>query len=155
MAKLAILGAILGALLVMSRAVAAHRATITTVHTDELEIGLRGGRCREQVQRQGLEHCEQLFEDATMEGGQGGSMGWGREGECMSQMMQSRHFRPCCQQLRQMDVQCRCEGLRQVVRQQMGEFRGQGSRGMVMCASNLPNICGFGPQYCDIRAVSY
>ncbi|KAL3733588.1 hypothetical protein ACJRO7_023021 [Eucalyptus globulus] len=153
MAKLAILGAILGALLVMSRAVTANRATITTVNVDEPENqGRRGGSCYEQVQRQGLEHCEQLFEDAMMYGGQGGQ---GGQGECMSEMMQSRHFRPCCQQLRQMDDRCRCEGVRQVVRQQMGEIRGQGSQGMMRCASNLPNMCGFGPQHCDIRAISY
>ncbi|KAI6687443.1 hypothetical protein NL676_024271 [Syzygium grande] len=159
MAKLAILGAILGALLVMSHAMAANRAIITTVDIDEPENKRhRGGSCYEQIQRQGLEQCEQLFEDAMRYDGQGGSGRWGGQGgkgECTSEMTQSRHFRPCCQQLRQMEDQCRCGGLRQVMRQQMDEFGGRESQDMMRCAWNLPNMCGFGPQYCDIRAIWY
>ncbi|KAL3733586.1 hypothetical protein ACJRO7_023019 [Eucalyptus globulus] len=189
MAKLATLAAILGVLLAVSHAVSASRATITTVDIDEAENQRRrgGGSCYEQVQRQDLNHCEQLFEDVVRFGGGqygGGQYGgdqygrdqygrgqyggdqyggrgsgqFGGQGQCSSQQLrQSRHFRPCCQQLRQLDDQCRCEGLREVVREQTGGFGGQGSRGqgsrgqLSQCARNLPNICGFGPQYCEIR----
>ncbi|XP_010064410.2 2S albumin-like [Eucalyptus grandis] len=152
MAKLAILGAILGALLVMSRAVTANRATITTVNVDEPENQVhRGESCYEQVQRQGLEHCEQLFEDAMMYGGQGpGRPRRVHERDDAVEALQA--VLPAAEaDGRPLPV----PGVRQVVRQQVGEFRGQGSQGMMRCASNLPNMCGFGPQYCDIRAISY
>ncbi|XP_010064409.2 2S albumin-like [Eucalyptus grandis] len=182
MAKLATLAAILGVLLAVSHAVSASRATITTVDIDEAENQRRGGgrSCYEQVERQDLNHCEQLFEDVMRYGGgryggdqygRGqyggdqygddrygqGSGRWGGQGQCSSQQLrQSRHFRPCCQQLRQLDDQCRCEGLREIVREQTGGFGGQGSQGQLsQCARNLPNICGFGPQHCEIRGMGY
>jgi len=54
--------------------------------------------------------------------------------------------------VRRMDVQCRCEGLRQVVRQQLGDLRGEEMREMMECARNLPNQCCLSPQRCEIRS---
>ncbi|XP_030453630.1 2S seed storage albumin protein-like [Syzygium oleosum] len=161
MAKIATLAAILGVLLVMSHAAAANRATITTVDIEEPENQKRrGGSCYEQIERQDLDRCEQLFEDVLRcGGGQYGERQFGGDqyGECQcssQQLRQSRHFRPCCQQLRQLDDPCRCKGLREVVREQKGGFGGQGSQeDVTRCVRNLNNVCGFESRYCDIRAM--
>ncbi|XP_048130339.1 2S seed storage albumin protein-like [Rhodamnia argentea] len=151
MAKLATLAAILGVLLVMSHAVAANRATITTVNIDEPENQRRcGGSCYEQVEM--LDHCEQLFEDVIQGGsrygygGYGGGRYGGGYDQCSGQQLrQSRHFEPCCNELRRMDDECRCQGLREVIREQMGGYGGRGSQDEVRrCARNLQNMCGLG-----------
>ncbi|KAI3441619.1 AAI domain-containing protein [Psidium guajava] len=159
MAKLATLAAILGVLLVMSHAVAANRATITTVDIDEPENQRRrGGSCYEQAEM--LDHCEQLFEDVIQGGGRyggsryggdryGGGYGsgrWGGQVQCSGQQLrQSRHFGPCCNELRQLDDECRCQGLREVIREQMGGYGERGSQDEVRrCARNLQSMCGFG-----------
>ncbi|KAI6687439.1 hypothetical protein NL676_024267 [Syzygium grande] len=142
MAKLATLAAIFAAFLLMSHVVTADWTTITSVEIDE--EGLRSGwSCREQLQRQDLDRCEQLFEDIAR-GGQGGSE---RE-----RMETSKSLRPCCEQLRQVQEGCRCEGIRRIVREKQGELRGEGSREVVRSARQLPSTCGVGPQPCEIRA---
>ncbi|XP_048131101.1 abscisic acid and environmental stress-inducible protein-like [Rhodamnia argentea] len=220
MAKLATLAAILGVLVVVSHAVAANSATITTVDIDEPENQrCRGGSCYEQAER--LDRCEQLFEDVIQGGGgygggryggdrygggygseryggcryggdrYGGSYGgygggryggdrygggyggygggrygggryggdryggrfggygsgrWGGQDQCSGQQLrQSRHFEPCCNELRQLDDECRCQGLREVIREQIGGYGGRGSQDEVRrCARNLQNMCGLG-----------
>ncbi|XP_050248662.1 2S seed storage albumin protein-like [Quercus robur] len=58
----------------------------------------------------------------------------------------------CCHQLRQMDRDCRCEGLNEMMRQQRGQFQGQELiREMMQMAENLPNECNLSPQRCDIE----
>ncbi|XP_048130344.1 2S seed storage albumin protein-like [Rhodamnia argentea] len=139
MANFATLAAIFAGLLVMSHVASAHRTIITTVEIDEDDERRGSGSCHEQVQTEGLEQCEQLFHDI----GQGGS-----------QLMESQHFRPCCQELRQVEQQCRCRGIRQVVREEQSEFRHQGMQRVVKSARELPSACGFSsPHHCEIRAI--
>lgn len=145
MAKLATLAAIFAAFLLMSHVAGAHWTTITSVEIDE-EGPRRGGSCREQLQRQDLERCEQLFGDIAR-GGRGGSK---RE-----RMESSENLRPCCEQLRQVQERCRCVGIRRIVREQQGEFRGEGSQEVARSARHLPLTCGVGPQHCEIRAAWY
>lgn len=89
MAKIATLAAILGVLLVISHAAAANRATITTVDIEEPENQKRrSGSCYEQIERQDLDRCEQLFKDVLRFGGdQYGERQFGgdRYGECRAQ----------------------------------------------------------------------
>ncbi|KAI3441614.1 AAI domain-containing protein [Psidium guajava] len=145
MAKLATVAAIFVAFLLMSHVVAAHWTTITSVEINE--EGPRSGRsCHEQLQRQDLDHCEYLFEDIA-HGGRGGSE---RE-----RMESSENLRPCCEQLRQVHEGCRCEGIRHIVSEHRGEFRGEGSHEVARSARHLPSTCGFGPQHCEIRAAWY
>ncbi|XP_030453631.1 2S seed storage albumin protein-like [Syzygium oleosum] len=147
MAKLATLAAIFAAFLLMSHVVEAHWTTITSVEIDEDGDGpRRGGSCREQLQRQDLNRCEQLFGDIA-HGRRGGSE---RE-----RMESSENLRPCCEQLRQVQEGCRCEGIRRIVREQQGEFRGKGSHEVARSARRLPSTCGVAPQYCEIRAAWY
>ncbi|KAK3424178.1 2S albumin [Eucalyptus grandis] len=145
MAKLATLAAIFAAFLLMSHVVEAHWTTITSVEIDE-EGPRRGGSCQEQFQRQDLDRCEQLFEDIAR-GGRGAS--------AKERMESSESLRPCCEQLRQVQEGCRCEGIKWIVREQQGEYRGEGSHEVVRSARRLPLTCGVGPQPCEIRAAWY
>ncbi|KAL3733594.1 hypothetical protein ACJRO7_023027 [Eucalyptus globulus] len=143
MANFATLAAIFAALLVMSHAASAHRTTITTVEIDEDNERSRRGSCHEQVQTQGLEQCEQLMMDI----GRGGSRMGGGERE---RLMHSKHFRPCCQQLRQVEERCRCQGIRQVVREEQSEFSREGMQRVARSARDLPSACGFSsPRRCE------
>ncbi|KAF8023842.1 hypothetical protein BT93_F1121 [Corymbia citriodora subsp. variegata] len=145
MAKLATLAAIFAAFLLMSHVVEAHWTTITSVEIDE-EGPRRGGSCREQLRRQDLGRCEQLLEDVARGG-------W--RASVRERMESSESLRPCCEQLRQVQEGCRCEGIRQIVRDQQGQFRGQGSLEVARSARRLPSTCGVGPQQCEIRAAWY
>jgi hypothetical protein len=133
MARLATLAALFAALLLVAHA-AAFRTTITTVNIDE--EGRGGESCREQVQRQqNLNHCQRFMRQQSHSGNQ----------------MQQQGFQQCCQQLRQMDERCRCEGLRQAVMQQLGQLRGEEMQDIVESARDLPNQCRLSPQRCEIR----
>ncbi|XP_030542877.1 2S seed storage albumin protein [Rhodamnia argentea] len=148
MTNFATLAAIFAALLVTSRVASAYRTTITTVEIDDDKNERRGsGSCHEQVQTHGLEQCEQLFHDI----GHGGSRFGSSERE---RMMESHHFRPCCQQLRQVEEQCRCHGIRQIVREEQREVRREGMHRLVRSARDLPSECGFSsPRQCEMRAI--
>ncbi|KAL3733589.1 2S albumin-like [Eucalyptus grandis] len=145
MAKLATLAAIFAAFLLMSHVIEAHWTTITSVEIDE-EAPRRSGSCHEQLHRQDLNRCEQLFEDIAR-----GSPGR----RARERMESSESLRPCCEQLRQVQEGCRCEGIRQVARGQQGEFRGEGSLEVARSARRLPSTCGVAPQHCEIKAAWY
>lgn len=68
-----------------------------------------------------------------------------------NQKQQQHNFQRCCQQLKRMDEQCRCEGLRQMVKQRQGELQAHEMREMMQCARDLPNECGVGPDRCAMR----
>ncbi|XP_010064931.1 2S albumin [Eucalyptus grandis] len=147
MARVAVTAAVLALLVVAASAT--YRTTITTVEFDEEANPRRGGggsgsgsqQCRQRILRQQLHKCEQFITQGRglivlprhEEGGQGS-------------------LQQCCQQLRQIDQQCRCEGLKQIVQeqQQQGQLQGQELREVVQKAQNLPNMCRLGPQRCDI-----
>ncbi|XP_062170565.1 2S seed storage albumin protein-like [Alnus glutinosa] len=142
MARLATLATLFAALLLVAHAAAAFHTTVTTVDVDDnIENQQRRGEsCREQVQRQqNLNHCQRYMRQQC----ESGSFEDGN---------QQQHLQQCCQQLRRMDEQCRCEGLRQVVRQQQGELRGEEMREMMECARHMPNQCHLSPQRCEIRS---
>ncbi|KAI4388334.1 hypothetical protein MLD38_000671 [Melastoma candidum] len=59
-------------------------------------------------------------------------------------------MRPCCQQLRVMDTECMCEGLREMMMEQMMEMGGFGGRDMEEMVRNLPSLCGMEPGMCNM-----
>ncbi|KAE8125625.1 hypothetical protein FH972_020408 [Carpinus fangiana] len=145
MARLATLAALFAALLLVAHATA-FRTTITTVDVDEdmeNQQGRRGGEsCRRQAQRQqNLNECQRYMRQQCQSGSYDGN-----------NQQQQEQFEQCCQQLRQMDERCRCEGLRQAVMQQQGEMRGEEMRKVMECARDLPNQCRLSPQRCEIRS---
>ncbi|KAJ9182729.1 hypothetical protein P3X46_006689 [Hevea brasiliensis] len=60
----------------------------------------------------------------------------------------------CCNQLQQMDSQCRCEGLRQAIQRQQSQrqIQGQVVRQAYQLAQNLPSECGVSPRRCQIQS---
>ncbi|KAI3416581.1 AAI domain-containing protein [Psidium guajava] len=141
MARLAVTAAALALLFVAASAT--YRTTITTVEfDDEANPGRRGGsqQCRQRVSRQQLQQCEQYITQ-----GRGYIVLPRHEGSQESPEQ-------CCQQLKKLDPQCQCEGLKQIVRerQQRGEHQGQELKEVVQRAQNLPKECGLRLQHCDI-----
>lgn len=90
-------------LIVLLAAVAAF-ATTTTTTVEIVNSGESRGRCRQQIERQRLSSCEQYLRDSSrfelMPENEGG--GWREE------------FPRCCEELEQINEQCRCEAVKQV-----------------------------------------
>ncbi|KAG5546391.1 hypothetical protein RHGRI_018542 [Rhododendron griersonianum] len=87
----------------------ATRTTITTTVVEEENPGQQQ-RCREQIQRQqNLHDCQRYLQQQA------------REYEVAmitnQNPQQQQQLRQCCQQLENLDDQCRCEGIREAVRQ--------------------------------------
>ncbi|KAI4321914.1 hypothetical protein MLD38_035241 [Melastoma candidum] len=61
----------------------------------------------------------------------------------------SRHMRPCCQQLRMMDSECRCEGLKEMMMEEMMEM-GFDGRDLEAMIRNLPSMCRIEPRMCSM-----
>ncbi|KAK3024301.1 hypothetical protein RJ639_043163 [Escallonia herrerae] len=150
MAKLTILAAALLALLALAEA-STYRTTITTTTIEEENP--RGGgsrqRCQEQFQQQ-LRHCQMYMRQGSpYDAGLALAMVVGVNPQ------QQQHLRECCQQLRNIDEECRCEAIRQMVRQQQmgGGSQQEQMQGMAQKAQYLPRRCNMEPQQCQIRAV--
>ncbi|KAG5546394.1 hypothetical protein RHGRI_018545 [Rhododendron griersonianum] len=151
MAKLAILAAALVAFLAIAEAT---RTTITTTVVEEGNPGQQQ-RCREQIQRQqNLRDCQRfMMQQARGGGGYDVAMITAD----VPNPRQQQQLRQCCQQLENLNEQCRCEGVREAVRHQreQGEMQGEEMREMMQEAENLPSRCNLSPRRCQIRASLY
>ncbi|KAI4378307.1 hypothetical protein MLD38_015802 [Melastoma candidum] len=161
MAKVAALSALLAALLFVS--LAAATTTVTTVQVNEAEENRRYGSresCREQLEiADELRDCEDFLREQVRRGGFrgrrfGGVDPYGSGGRFGGE---SRRLRECCQQLRQVDDRCRCQGLREILREQQQQLRGFGEEreDLERITENIPQICGVSPGRCDIRRGGY
>ncbi|KAI4388171.1 hypothetical protein MLD38_000526 [Melastoma candidum] len=114
-------------------AVSSHRTTVTTVVVDDDENP--GTICRERVRVHNLLHCQHYLSRGRQILEMRGGM---EEPERRQQQLQE-----CCQQLRKMEEQCRCEGIRKVVREQSQREKLQGPelRELVQRAQDLPSMC--------------
>ncbi|KAK3024300.1 hypothetical protein RJ639_043162 [Escallonia herrerae] len=151
MAKLTILAAALLALLALAEA-STYRTTITTTTIEEENP--RGGgsqRCREQFhQQQQLRHCQMYMRQGSQ-----------YDAELALAMVdgvnpqRQQHLTECCRQLRNIDEQCRCQAIREMVRQQQmgGGSQQEEMQEMAQKAQYLPRRCNMEPQQCQIRAV--
>ncbi|PSS16261.1 2S sulfur-rich seed storage protein large chain 2 like [Actinidia chinensis var. chinensis] len=142
MAKLTFLATALVALLAIG-SVSAHQTTITTTMVEEENPGQQ--KCREQIQRQqNLRHCQMYLAQ-------------GRDQYEVAMVtdrnpQQQQHLRECCQQLRSIDEECRCEGVRMAVRQQQGQREREEIRQVMQKAQDLPSRCNLSPHRCEIQA---
>ncbi|KAL6976272.1 hypothetical protein U1Q18_025059 [Sarracenia purpurea var. burkii] len=161
MARFTILAAALVViLLALTEAAAASlRTTITTTVVEEDNPRGSQDRCRQQMQRQQeLRHCQ-----GRTEGCGGGPppemyLSEGRRSEIVMTTGQNpqrqEHLQQCCQQLENMDEQCRCEAIKMMVRrQQQEEGEREEMREMMQEAEKLPSMCNLSPRRCQIRAV--
>ncbi|KAI4388173.1 hypothetical protein MLD38_000528 [Melastoma candidum] len=138
MARLKLLLAFLVLVVVVTEAVSAHRTTVTAVVVDDDENPVT--ICREQVRVRSLLHCRRYLSPGRQILEMRGGM---EEPERRQQQLQG-----CCRQLRQMEEQCRCEGIRKVVKEQSQREKLQGRelRELVQRAEDLPSMCRVPPQ---------
>ncbi|KAH7841555.1 hypothetical protein Vadar_031408 [Vaccinium darrowii] len=122
--------------------VAAAATTTTTVAEVENLGQSREQRCRQQE----LNACQQYLRESTR---------ITRREVLLNQSGWREQFPICCQQLEQLEEQCRCEGLRRVFRQQQqrGELWGLEMQEMMETAESLPSLCRISPLWCDIRSL--
>ncbi|CAK9147173.1 unnamed protein product [Ilex paraguariensis] len=145
MAKLAFLGAFLLALLFLATA---SRTTITTTVVEEGNPR-ESQECREQIQReQQLPHCQRYLSQRSP---------YELVLNPREQEEQEQHLRQCCQQLQNIDEECRCEAVNEAVRQrqrqQEGGRQAEERRQVEQRAQDLPRRCNLEPQQCQIRAI--
>ncbi|CAL1374286.1 unnamed protein product [Linum trigynum] len=110
----------------------------------------QGGDCREQIeQQQNLWHCQQhIIQQAQRQGGGGGR----RDDEFAINPHQpgQEHFEDCCEQLRQLDRQCTCQGLEQAIQQiPRSQMREQDRQSAFRVAESLPGQCRTEPTSCQ------
>nr|ARD06057.1 PawS-like protein 1a [Buphthalmum salicifolium] len=160
MANLAVFALACLAAMVAFAEVSAYRTTIITTTTTiedngfppyvdglptELEDNSKGSqeRCRNQIQDQQLNHCHlHLTQGPSFED----SMLLRMAVENPTQQDQ-HHLQQCCDQLKQVNEQCRCEAIKKVVQKaQMQQLQGgqqqqQQVQHMLKKAQMLPNQC--------------
>ncbi|CAN4127529.1 unnamed protein product [Withania somnifera] len=137
-----VVGGICLAILFMAATVCSTRIMTITIAEDAENP--QSQSCQQQIQQaQQLRSCQQYLRQRT---------------QFSEEQDQGRDIESCCNQLQLIqDAQCRCEGLRQVVRQeqQRGELQGRESQQMLQTAQNLPGLCRLSPQRCEIQTLSW
>ncbi|KAL1538970.1 2S albumin seed storage protein-like [Salvia divinorum] len=109
--------------------------------TAAVEILNPSSRCSREIDRQRLSSCRQYLKE-------GSRFDWTREGESSRGWREA--FPRCCDELERINQQCRCEAVKQVVREhQSAGVQGQQMREMLQTAQSLPSLCRISPQYCD------
>ncbi|XP_047331371.1 2S seed storage albumin protein-like [Impatiens glandulifera] len=152
MAKLTILALL--ALFAIAHLATAFRTTVTVVEEEDFNPARPQQRCQEQIQRQQqLRHCQMYLKEKS-----------GRRSSVLEMSTdnnddQDQYLDQCCQQLRNLNEQCRCKGLQEAVRQQQQQTRG-GERGqteqsqkqrIVDEAERLPSRCEVSPRSCTFE----
>ncbi|CAL1374287.1 unnamed protein product [Linum trigynum] len=132
----------------------ATEATIrTTVIVDEDvdASNQRGGGCSQEMQRfDNLRNCQEYMMEMMREqrGGRGVEM---VVAAAANPMMKEQ----CCQDLRQMESQCTCQGLEmamnEMMRKMAGQMEQQEMQTMWRMAENLPGKCDASPSSCQFR----
>ncbi|XP_038889520.1 2S albumin-like [Benincasa hispida] len=136
---------IIAALGVLGLVVAdAHRTIITTMEVEEEEYNQRQHeRCRQMRAREEIGRCAEYLTQQSrrpyvleMRGIENQRR---RGGELLNE---------CCNELRNVDEECRCELLEEIVSMERRKGGGQEERQMFQRARNLPSMCGIRPQQC-------
>ncbi|XP_059283199.1 2S sulfur-rich seed storage protein 2-like isoform X1 [Lycium ferocissimum] len=135
MAKISLVAALLLCLL----AVATANTFTVTVKEDDME-NQGSQRCQEQIQRQRLNHCRMYLSRSRQY-----ELSMVTDDDESNQAQE--HLQQCCQELRNMDTQCRCQALRRMVSQEQGTQGHQAER-MLGRARYLPRMCNIQPTQC-------
>ncbi|KAJ8542928.1 hypothetical protein K7X08_005451 [Anisodus acutangulus] len=130
-------------LLLCLLAVASANSFTITVSEDDIE-NQGSQRCQEQIQRQRLNHCRMYLSRSHQYNGDELSMVTNDDESNQAQ----EHLQQCCQELRNMDTQCRCQALRRMVSQERGT-QGQQAERMLGRARYLPRMCNIQPTQCQ------
>ncbi|GER35292.1 2S albumin seed storage protein [Striga asiatica] len=93
------------------------------------------GSCGEEIKSQRLSSCSEYLRDSSRF--DESESGWREE------------FPRCCEELEQINEQCRCQALSQVTQQQM--VQGREKQEMLRTAQSLTSLCRIPPQSCEIQ----
>nr|AFQ93661.1 preproalbumin PawS1 [Otopappus epaleaceus] len=113
---------------------------------DGLQDNPRGGSCdRRQIPIQQLNHCQMHLMTSNLDYKL-------RMPAVEYPQRQQEHLSLCCNQLRQVEEQCQCEAIKQVLEQAQMQQAGGGQLGQMMKkARMLPNQCSL--KYCSTTSV--
>ena len=154
-ARTTVIAAMLATALLAVAGVSGFRATITAIIDEELdqdagEQQQTQHKCRQQIRPQRLQQCRQFLQQQSQESPY--------EPVLLNQEeKQQQPLWQCCQQLKNVDEQCRCEAVKQVVQQlQQGEgpYGQQGpqkQQQILQKARQLPGLCNLQPKECQIQ----
>lgn len=150
--KVALTTSLLLALVVLARA-SRYTTTITTTTLDD-EANPRGQQqqCQRQLQGRQFRSCQSYLSQRGSSQYEEEEMGGGLE---MNPSQQQQYLRDCCEQLQNVEQQCRCEAIQHAARQaqqQQGSGRQQSSEQVYQRARELPRQCNF-RQQCQFQVV--
>ncbi|KAG8383934.1 hypothetical protein BUALT_Bualt04G0065600 [Buddleja alternifolia] len=114
----------------------------TTVTTTMINEENPRQMCQQQIQGRQFIHCR-MFLQSQQQHAQSEEGTMSNPPETLMQ---------CCQQLRGVDMQCRCDAIRQMMMKAGG---GEGSQQLMMpTAKYLPRICNMGPHICQFQTTA-
>ena len=118
--------------------------TTITLDSAENNVDRKESSCQQQIKKQNnLKHCQKYMEEKCS------SCGDNRSG--------SKHLDSCCEQLENLDRQCRCPGLKQAVEQQTqeGQMGREEMQEMYQMAEKIMSKCQMEPRKCDMPSRSW
>ncbi|KAM7259810.1 hypothetical protein ACFE04_015551 [Oxalis oulophora] len=139
MAKLAILATSFALLFLVATAT----VTITTVEINEEANPTKS--CQQQVQAQPLRNCQQFLTEC--------SRMMMLENTASSRCQQQKQ--ECCEEMSQLDKECRCHGIKKMMQRQQGQIGHQQMEKMAEKAMELPRMCQMAPRTCEMRSFWY
>nr|AII01840.1 PawS-like preproalbumin 1 [Helianthus nuttallii] len=145
MAKLALFALAFTALVAFS-AVSAYRTTTTNTVQDNDMIALWDGldnpqeQCRSQVSIKQLNHCQMHLTQGII------------FNKKMKMMVNhhEQHLQQCCSQLKQVNPQCQCDAIQQVLTQARQQSGLRTAPQIESKAQRLTNDCGLEVQHCQL-----
>ncbi|KAK4714861.1 hypothetical protein R3W88_020768 [Solanum pinnatisectum] len=139
MGKISLVAALLLCLLAFANA---NRFSVT-VTEDDIE---NPQSCQEQMQSHRLNHCRMYVSRSHQYYNDNLSMVTDDDHE-INQTQE--HLQQCCQELRNMDTQCRCPALKKMVIQDCGSGQCQESTRLFGKARYIPHMCNLQPTRCS------
>ncbi|KAL7137374.1 hypothetical protein ABFS83_10G087300 [Erythranthe nasuta] len=149
--KAALAAALLVALVALASATTYTTTVTTTTIDDEANRGQQQ-QCLQQIQGRRFQSCQRyLSQRGQYEEEEAIEMTTGNP------QQQSQYLRDCCQQLQNVNQQCRCEAIKQAVKeiqQQGGQYQTRQSEQVYQKARSLPRQCNFrSPQQCQFHVL--
>ncbi|KAL8039727.1 hypothetical protein ABFX02_10G055000 [Erythranthe guttata] len=151
--KVALAAALLVAMVTLASATSYTTTVTTTTIDDEANRGEQQ-QCRQQIQGRRFQSCQRYL---SQRGQYGGDEEEVIEMTTGNPQQQSQYLRDCCQQLQNVNQQCRCEAIKQAVKeiqQQGGQYQTGQSEQVYQKARSLPRQCNFrSPQQCQFHVL--
>ncbi|KAL3642684.1 hypothetical protein CASFOL_013499 [Castilleja foliolosa] len=153
--KLTFAAALLVALVTVATASRYTTTVTTTTFEDEANPGQQQQQCQRQLQGRQFQSCQRYLShrSSNEEDDEVLEMSTDNPGQRQQRLQQ------CCDQLRNVNEQCRCEAIKHTVRQlqqqqqQEGQQQTGQSQKVYARATELPRRCNFRQQQCQIKVV--